>query len=190
MPTRAAMTPNLVPAELLPSAAALNQVMWNSAMIVGPALGGDRREPPRARRGRTASMSRRTWSRSGSRSCCTRSSRTGMTARRWSAAGRRVKEGLRYLRGKRILQSTFTVDIVAMVFGMPRALFPVLAASSSVGGPEAVGWLFSAVAVGALVGALASGGCRRIRRQGSRSCSRSRCGASASSRSGSRAIGW
>jgi len=38
MPTRGAMTPNLIPARLLPQAAALNQVMWNGAGLVGPAL--------------------------------------------------------------------------------------------------------------------------------------------------------
>ena len=41
----------------------------------------------------------------------------------WTA----VIAGLRYVKGKRVLQSTFTVDIVAMVFGMPRVLFPALA---------------------------------------------------------------
>src|SRR5207245_2941157 len=40
MPTRAAMTPNLVPPELLAPAAAMNQVMWNGAGVIGPALGG------------------------------------------------------------------------------------------------------------------------------------------------------
>ena len=49
-----------------------------------------------------------------------------VTDRGWSA----VLAGVRYLKGKRILQSTFTVDVVAMVFGMPRALFPVLARES------------------------------------------------------------
>lgn len=38
--TRASMTPNLVPAEQLPSALSLNQVMWNTCLIVGPAVGG------------------------------------------------------------------------------------------------------------------------------------------------------
>ncbi|MBK5287177.1 MAG: MFS transporter [Acidimicrobiia bacterium] len=38
--TRSAMTPSLVPADRLPSALALNQVMWNTAQIVGPAMGG------------------------------------------------------------------------------------------------------------------------------------------------------
>ena len=40
MPARAAMTPNLVPPELLAPAAAMNQVMWNGAGVVGPAVGG------------------------------------------------------------------------------------------------------------------------------------------------------
>ena len=164
MPTRAAMTPNLVPAALLPSAAALNQVMWNSAMIVGPALGGI-----------VVSSLGLGWA--YGIDVATYVFALGFAfmlhpqlphrvteemERGWSA----VKEGLRYLRGKRILQSTFTVDIVAMVFGMPRALFPVLAREQFGGGPEAVGWLFSAVAFGALVGALASGWVSRIRRQG------------------------
>ena len=55
MPTRAAMTPNMVPPDLLPSAAALNQVMWNSAAVVGPALGGVIVAQRRARPGPTAS---------------------------------------------------------------------------------------------------------------------------------------
>ena len=37
-------------------------------------------------------------------------------------------EGLRFLKGKRNLQMSFYVDIAAMVFGMPRALFPAIAA--------------------------------------------------------------
>jgi hypothetical protein len=82
--------------------------------------------------------------------------------RGWTA----VLAGLRYLRGRRVLQSTFTVDVVAMVFGMPRALFPVLAREQFGGGPEVVGWLFAAPAVGALVGAIGSGWVSRIHRQG------------------------
>jgi MFS family permease len=77
-----------------------------------------------------------------------------------------VLTGLRYLRGRRVLQSTFTVDIVAMVFGMPRALFPVLARKQFGGGPEIVGWLFAAPAFGALVAAVSSGWVGRVRRQG------------------------
>ncbi len=59
-----------------------------------------------------------------------------------------VRNGLRFLSGRRVLQSTFTVDIVAMVFGMPRVLFPVLSDKQFHRGTEAVGWLFAAAAFG------------------------------------------
>ena len=64
-----------------------------------------------------------------------------------------VFNGLRYVRGKRVLQSTFTVDIVAMVFGMPRVLFPVLARTRFHGGPAVVGLLLGAPALGAFLAA-------------------------------------
>jgi MFS family permease len=53
-----------------------------------------------------------------------------------------------------------------MVFGMPRVLFPVLAATQFHQGAEAVGWLFAAVAAGALIGSLSSGWVRHVRRCG------------------------
>ena len=77
-----------------------------------------------------------------------------------------VMNGLRYVKGKRILQSTYTVDIVAMVFGMPRVLFPVLAVQRFHHGAAVLGWLFAAPAFGALVGALSSGWVGRVRRLG------------------------
>ena len=84
-----------------------------------------------------------------------------------------------------MLQSTFTVDIVAMVFGMPRVLFPVLADEQFHRGTEVVGWLFAAPALGALVGALTLGlGRSGPPARASRSSSRSRSGARRSPRSG------
>jgi len=77
-----------------------------------------------------------------------------------------VREGFAYLKGRRVLRSTFVIDIIAMVFGMPRALFPFLAASQFHGGDAVVGLLFSAPAVGALVGALTAGWVGRIQHQG------------------------
>ena len=77
-----------------------------------------------------------------------------------------IREGFAFLKGKPVLQSTFVADIIAMVFGMPRALFPILAVSSFGRGPEVVGLLFAAPAVGALVGALTAGWVGRVRRQG------------------------
>jgi predicted MFS family arabinose efflux permease len=65
-----------------------------------------------------------------------------------------------------VLQSTFTIDVVAMVFGMPRVLIPALAVGRFHRGASGVGWMLSAVAIGALVGALTSGWVARVRRWG------------------------
>jgi MFS family permease len=80
----------------------------------------------------------------------------------WAA----VKEGYRYVRMRRILRATFEIDIIAMVFGMPRALFPLLAVTQFHGGPVVVGLLFAAPAVGALIGALTTGWVKHVHRQG------------------------
>jgi MFS family permease len=77
-----------------------------------------------------------------------------------------VFAGLHYVKGKRVLQSTFTIDIVAMVFGMPRVLFPVLAKTHFHGGAGILGLLLGAPALGAFLGAVSSGWIGRIRRLG------------------------
>ena len=165
MPTRAAMTPRLVSPDLLPQAAALNQVMWNGAAVIGPALGG-----------LVVAAAGVTWA-------------YGIDVLSYVAALAAaflvhsqlpepvdleegdvglsaVFAGLRYVKGKRVLQSTFTVDIVAMVFGMPRVLFPVLAATRFHGGAGVFGLLLAAPALGAFVGAVSSGWIGRVRRLG------------------------
>jgi hypothetical protein len=82
------------------------------------------------------------------------------------AGARAIRQAFAFLRGKRVLQATFIVDLVAMIFGLPRALFPILALTQFHRGPEIVGALFSAVAVGAVIGASTAGWVTRIRRQG------------------------
>lgn len=166
--TRAAMTPNLVPEDELASALSLNQVMWNTCLILGPALGGVliaqaglawayavdvmsftatiavclvlRPQVPRDRPPRTRSLLATGW--------------------------HELAEGIGFLRGKPVLQATFYVDLIAMIFGMPRALFPVLAVTRFGGGSEIVGLLFSSAAIGAVLGALTGGWVRHVRRQG------------------------
>ncbi|HWO70060.1 MAG TPA: MFS transporter [Actinomycetota bacterium] len=162
-PTRSAMTPRLVGRALLPAALVLNQVIWNGTGLVGPALAGiviDRlglawaygvdlvtyvAMLAAAARIRPLPPEPGTEARSG-----------------WEA----VREGFRYLRGRRVLQATFLIDVVAMVFGMPRALFPILADVQFHRGPAVVGLLFSAPAVGALLGALTAGWVGKVRHQG------------------------
>ena len=80
-----------------------------------------------------------------------------------------VLDGFRYLRGHPVLMTSFLVDIIAMVFGMPRALFPE-AAHVDFGGPESGGLafalLFAAIPAGAVLGGIFSGWVSRIQRQG------------------------
>ncbi len=165
MPTRAAMTPNLVGPRLLAPAAALNQVMWNGAGVVGPALGG----VVVGRFGLSWAYGLDVASYAVAVGFATML-RPQRPARdpdaEWEGGWSAVVAGFRFLKGRSVLQSTFTIDVVAMVFGMPRVLFPALAAKQFHRGAEAVGWMFSAVGLGALLGALTSGWVGRVRRQG------------------------
>jgi len=68
---------------------------------------------------------------------------------------RGVVEGLRYARARPELLGTYVVDMVAMFFGMPTALFPALA--TRLGGPGVLGLLYAAPAVGSLLAAATSG---------------------------------
>jgi len=161
--TRSAATPNTVPPSELPQALALNQVMWQTCQIVGPAVGG----VIVGRIGLSWAYGLDVASFGGVILTALRMSpqppRNGGSA---TTGWRGVVEGFRFLKGRRVLQTTFTADLIAMIFGMPRALFPVLALTQFHRGEEVVGALFSAVAVGALVGALTTGWVGRIRRQG------------------------
>jgi MFS family permease len=76
-----------------------------------------------------------------------------------------VLQGLRFLRGHSVVMSIFGIDLLAMVFGMPRALFPALADRLG-GGPTLYGLLLSSVAAGSFVASLLSGWTTRVRRQG------------------------
>jgi MFS family permease len=77
-----------------------------------------------------------------------------------------IKEGLSYLKGRQALQGTFIADLDAMVFGMPRALFPYIGLVRLAGGPITVGLLYAAPGAGALIGAILTGWVRRVSRQG------------------------
>ncbi|MDP9341817.1 MAG: MFS transporter [Actinomycetota bacterium] len=162
-PTQAAMTPYLVSRRDLPSAIALNQVMWNSTAILGPAAGGV-----------VIGAFGLPWAYGIDVITYGATITAGMLMRPMPPAGEEhrasgisaIREGFAYLKGRRVLQSTFVIDLVAMVFGMPRALFPILAVTQFHAGPEIVGVLFSALAVGALGGALTAGWVGGVRHQG------------------------
>ncbi|MFM7060260.1 MAG: MFS transporter [Actinomycetes bacterium] len=163
--TRTAMMPRVVGEAELPAATALNQVAWNTCLIAGPALGGI----VVARLGLAwaygidlvtfAAALGTVW-------LLRPQPPTPAEVRDEPEGWRSVMAGFRFLRGRPVLQANFAVDVVAMTFGMPRALFPVLAVTQFGAGPALVGILFSAVAVGAILGALTSGWVGRVRRQG------------------------
>jgi ENTS family enterobactin (siderophore) exporter len=79
---------------------------------------------------------------------------------------RSILDGFRFVRTRQALQGAFLIDINAMVFGLPRALFPALAAHTFGGGPSTLGFLYASPGAGALVGAMTTGWVGRIRRRG------------------------
>ena len=164
-PTRSAVLPRLLPLNLLPAANSLNMTVMQAGAIGGPliagalipvfgfswlylldtitlipTLGAVLALPALPIEGTTGSL--------------------GFKA---------VLDGLRYLRGHPVLLMSFLVDIVAMVFGMPRALFPEIA-HVDFGGPEGGGiafaLLFAGIPIGAVLGGVFSGWVSRVERQG------------------------
>jgi len=161
-PTRSAAVPGMVVAAQLPAALALGQIIMQSGLALGPLLAG------------------------------VVIAKVGVAAAFWvdtvtfgvailtlvlmhpmapEGGGTRmgfasVAEGFRFLRGRRALQGTFVIDVNAMVFGMPRALFPEMASRVFGGGAVTFGALSAAPGVGAIVGALFSGWVGRVHRQG------------------------
>ncbi len=77
-----------------------------------------------------------------------------------------IAEGLRFLQGHRLIQASFLIDINAMVFSMPRALFPAIGTVLLGGDAATVGLLHAAPGVGALLGATTSGWVSTVRRKG------------------------
>lgn len=161
-PTRAASVARLVTPERFAAAAALEQTLMQVGLVVGPAVGGLLIAK--------VSLSAAYWTDVATFGVAT-ATVFAMRGLPPEGGGTRVGfasvgEGLRYLKGRKALQGTFVIDINAMVFGMPRAIFPELAARTFHGGAGAVGLLYAAPGLGALLGALSSGWVTHVRRQG------------------------
>jgi MFS family permease len=163
-PARSAAVPNLVPRDQLPAALALNQVLFNATMVVGPAAAGF-----------LLAHFGLVWAYGADVLSFVASIVAAMLLRPLppkreddepTSPWREIKDGFSYLRRQRVLISTFLIDLDAMIFGMPRALFPVLALDVFRVGPQGLGLLFAAPAAGAVIGAVTAGWVGRIRRQG------------------------
>jgi MFS family permease len=167
-PARASIIPRLVSRDLLPAANALSMLAWSIGFTAGPLLGG---LVIAASGGVTAAYAvdvvaftitvYAMWRLPSILPEGETPTRAG-----WAA----VKDGITFLRDKKNLQMSFYVDIAAMVFGMPRALFPAIAAGLFPYDPRmaatAVGLLSAAPALGAAISGVFSGPLGHVRRQG------------------------
>ncbi|MFL5844399.1 MAG: MFS transporter [Solirubrobacteraceae bacterium] len=162
---RSAIVPNLVEPKLMPSALALTFGLYQLTMVIGPGLGGllisvAGVEGAYAVDAVTCLAMVLTVTALGPQ----RPQRDPDAEH--LAIGRSIAEGLRFVRGNQALMGSFAIDLVAMTFGMPRALFPVLAVSVYHAGAAGTGLLFAAVSAGATVAALTTGWLEHVRRLG------------------------
>lgn len=161
-PARSASVPALVGRQLLPASLALTQTLANVAKTVGPAIGG-------------FLIARTSLTLTYGLEALAFAIGTLFMLRigqlRPEGGGQRfgwesIKEGYRFLRERRLLQANFAIDLNAMIFGMPQALFPAIGQTVLGGDASTVGLLYAAPGAGALIGALTSGWVGRVRLQG------------------------
>ncbi|MEU8104455.1 MFS transporter [Nonomuraea muscovyensis] len=161
-PTRGAVIPRLLPPELVPAANALNSLVYSMGAIVGPMVGG----VMLALSGFAAAYALDALLFGAGLYAALRLPSLPPLGEVSRPGVRAVFEGLRHILGSPVLLMSFVVDIIAMVFALPRALFPELTAERFGGSTIALGWLNSGMAIGSVAGALFSGWVGRIRRQG------------------------
>lgn len=166
MPTRNAVVARLVPTELLPSAAALNGSMFTFAAVFGPLAAGALMPVI----GLSTLYFVDTVALLLAMIAVVRLPTLPPLTQTVRRAGlREVLDGFRYMAAKKVLLASFVVDIIAMVAGMPRALFPEMAERTfgdPPGGGIALGWLYAAIPIGSLVITVMSGWVSKVGRQG------------------------
>ena len=144
-PALQALAPNLVPREILPRAIALSSISWQSGAIAGPALGGYLYAlAPHAPYVASAILF-------AIASVCLMC--IGPVARTEIDRGRnpwkQMVDGLRYVRHNRLVLGAISLDLFAVLLGGATAMLPVFARDVLHAGPEGLGHLRAAPAVGA-----------------------------------------
>jgi MFS family permease len=144
-PALGALAPNLVPVKILPNAIALSSIAWQSGAIIGPALGGYlyalAPEAPYIGSAILCAMSLFGLFRIPKLSNGTRRK----TAQPWQ----QMIEGLRYVRRNRLVLGAISLDLFAVLLGGATAMLPVYARDILDAGPEGLGHLRAAPAIGA-----------------------------------------
>lgn len=159
-PSLEAMTPRLVPVHELTAASALLQIRGGVGFVLGPALAGG----VIALAGLPAAYACDVLSFGFSLAALALMRSMPPSAGAEAPSLRRVREGLAYAWSRPELMGTYLVDMIAMFFGFPSALFPAVAAVF--GGPAVLGLLFSAPAAGGLLASASSGWTSRVSRHG------------------------
>ena len=164
---RGAMVPGMVGLALVPAANAMFQALFQTGGIVGPALAGLLLAGAGARVVYWVDVFTYLVALASVLAISPQPPLSGVPGAAPVRPGwRSTMEGLRFVRRSQLALGAYLIDLNAMVFGMPRALFPALAATVFGGGATTVGLLYAAPGAGALLGALTSGWVGRVRRQG------------------------
>jgi MFS family permease len=161
-PARGSLVPTLVERSELPAAIALNQMLYQTAAVVGPAIGG----LVIASFGVAAAY----WVDTITFGAAIAAAVAIKAPRQMLAAPQSIVEslveGVMYVLRQRLLFSTMVLDLAAMFFGSIRALMPFYAEQVFKVGAAGLGLLFAAPGVGALIAVLTSGWVSRVRRPG------------------------
>lgn len=165
-PARSASIARLVPADELPAANALGATVMQTGSVAGPMLAGALIPLiglPELYLIDAVALCVTVWA------VLRLPALPPLSGKAAQGAGlRQVVAGFRYIALHKVLLLSFLADIIAMVLGMPRALFPQLAAETYApyGEGLALGLLFAAIPIGAVLGGLLSGTFSRARRHG------------------------
>lgn len=161
-PTRGAIIPRLVPTERVAAANTLNFLVSSAGSVAGPLLAG----LVLARSGYATAYLIDAVLFTAGLYAALRLPRLPPIGDIVRPGLRSVVDGLRYIGGHPVVLMSFVVDIIAMAFALPRALFPELTAERFGGSPVAFGWLSASIAIGSVAAGLLSGWVGRVRRQG------------------------
>lgn len=159
---RAATLPRLVSRAEYPAALAMNQLLIQGAAVAGPALAGlviasVGAAPTFAVEAIAALPAAVLISRVSHQPPGSDAPKMGLQT---------AFEGVRYALRRRLLVAIFSADLIAMILGLPLAVFPALALSVFKIGPAGLGLLYAAPGAGAVVASVFSGWVGRIERQG------------------------
>ncbi|MFF5566647.1 MFS transporter [Streptomyces sp. NPDC012623] len=150
----------IVPHDQLTAAAALNSLRWQIGAVAGPALAG----VVVAYAGAPTAYAVTVIGFAVSVLMCLRLSPAPPAGAADRPSLRTIAEGARYAWSKPVLLGTYAIDLAAMFFAFPLAIFPFLA--QDLGAEWALGLMYGAIPLGAIVVSLTSGWASRVRRHG------------------------